>query len=97
MEHNHFATLADGTVITYSDIQERTDGTEYITIHFETPGRPDGPRSMDIEHPGGVPQHVVGYSRADADRMVSHYRRIGDVLLMDAREERMEREQGERI
>lgn len=95
MEHNSLATLADDTVITYSDIKERLDGMEYITIYFETPDERDGFHSMDVDYPGRIPQHVKGYSKRDIDRLMFHYNRIADVLFGNAREDKKERERQE--
>jgi hypothetical protein len=88
MEHNTLMTLSDDTVVTYSDLKEKSDGTEYITIYFETPDEKDGFHSMDIEYPHGIPEHIKGYSSEDVDRFLFHYHRIGDVVFDEVKEGR---------
>jgi hypothetical protein len=87
MEHNLFMTLSDNTVVTYSDIKEKADGTEYVTIYFETPDEKDGFHSMDIEYPDGKPEHIKGYSREEIDHFLYHYNKVGDVIFEDAKED----------
>ena len=69
MEHNPYISLEDDTEITYSDLQVKPNGEEYITIYFETPTEERGFCSMDVEYPGGAPANVKGYTKEEIDRL----------------------------
>ena len=85
MEHYPFMSLADDTEITYSDLKTKESGDEYVTIYFETP-YPGGFKSMDIEYPGGVPEHIEGYTQSELDRMLFYYDKMAPVAFGEAKD-----------
>ena len=82
MEHNPYMNLEDDTAITHSDYKKRSDGKGYVTIYFETPTE-SGFSSMSIDYPNGAPREIKGYSKTEVDRLLYHYRKIGDIIFED--------------
>lgn len=85
MEHNPYILLEDDTEITYSDIKEK-EGNQYVIIYFEN----ENHKSMDIVYPNGIPEHVKGYTKAEIDKLLYHYNKIGKLVYEYAKEDTYE-------
>lgn len=89
MEHNPYITLNDETEITYSDIKIDNKGREYVTVYFETP-TDNGFSSMDINTNDDILRHVQGYNVKEMNIMLDHYRRIKNLCIKFAAEDKKE-------
>lgn len=89
MEHYPFITLQDETEITYSDVKKKEDGSEYISLYFETPTE-EGFSSMTVEYPEALPKNVKGYSKEEVIKYMRHFEKVGALAFEFAKEDEME-------
>lgn len=45
---------------------------------------------MDIVYPNGIPEHVKGYTKAEIDKLLYHYNKIGKLVYEYAKEDTYE-------
>lgn len=87
MEHNPFVSFPNGLEITHSDLKERKNGTEYVTIYFEQPNKKKTDFcSARINFPGGKLRNIKGYSTEQIIGIMGYVARLGQTALQFARE-----------
>ncbi len=88
LEHKPLAEFNDGLVITYSDIKEKGNGSQYITIYFERPNdNKSGFDSASMDYPGTSFRDVKGFTGADLRSLRAHVRKLGPAAYSFSKED----------
>lgn len=86
MEHNPLLSFEDGLEMTYSDLKQNKDGSDYITIYFERPNDKGFFDSAKVDFPGYDFEDVNGFSQSDLDQFREYVRRSGHTALEFSKE-----------